>query len=135
MPLFTWKDSLSVKIESIDKEHKNLINMLNEFYENIISKTNQENISELISKMKDYTIFHFTNEERLLREHNYPKFNEHKKEHEKFIEKVSDMEKRFKEGKLILSLEVTSFLKDWLQNHIMVTDKQYSDFLERKGIK
>ncbi len=135
MPLFSWKDSLSVKIESIDKEHKKLINMLNEFYDNIISKTNEENISELIAKMKEYTIFHFTNEESHLKKHKYPKYEEHKKEHEKFIEKVTDMENRFTKGELILSLEVTSFLKDWLQNHIMVSDQKYSDFLAKRGIK
>ena len=130
MTLVSWNDSLSVNIESIDKEHRKLIDMLNEFYDNIVSKSNKENISELIKKMKDYTVFHFINEERQLRQHNYPKFEEHKAEHQKFIDKVTEMENRFNEGKLILSLEVTTFLKDWLQHHIMVIDKKYSNFLK-----
>ena len=134
MALFTWNNLLSVNIDKIDEEHKKLISMLNEFYDNIASKSNKENISELITKMKDYTIFHFTNEERLLRQHEYPKLKEHVNEHKIFIEKVNEMEKRFMEGKLVLSLEATTFLKDWLQNHIMVSDKQYSNFLEKKGV-
>ncbi len=134
MAVFTWNDSLSVKIRSLDDEHKKLIEMINEFYDNIVAKSNEENISELISKMKDYTVYHFGREERHLKLHKYPKLEEHIEEHKKFIDKVSDMERRFAEGKIILSLEVTSFLKDWLQYHIMVTDKMYTDFLLRKGV-
>jgi len=135
MTLINWNKSLSVDINSIDEEHKKLVDMLNEFYDNIVSKSNKENISTLIKKMKDYTIFHFGNEEMHLKSHGYKDFEVHKKEHQKFIEKVNEMEKRFEEGKLILSLEVTTFLKDWLQNHIMVSDKKYSDFLREKGVK
>jgi hemerythrin len=135
MALFIWKDSFSVKIESIDDEHKKLIDMLNKFYDNIASNSNTENMAELISKMKEYTIFHFKNEEGHLRRHDYPNLKSHIAEHQKFIEKVNEMEKRFNEGKLILSLEATTFLKDWLQNHIMIADKKYSDFLIKNGVK
>ncbi|MEN8120859.1 MAG: hypothetical protein ABFS35_10955 [Bacteroidota bacterium] len=56
-------------------------------------------------------------------------------EHEYFIEKVDEVEKRFNEGKFILSLELITFFKDWLQTHIMLSDKKYSEFLIAKGVK
>lgn len=134
MPVFKWENKLSVNIENIDDEHKKLIDMLNEFYDNIISKTNKENVLQLIGKMKDYTIFHFTNEENLLRDHEYPRLDAHIAEHKKFVDKVGEMEQRFNEGKLILSLEVTTFLKDWLINHIMVSDQKYAEYFKKRGI-
>lgn len=135
MALITWNKSLSVNIESIDDEHKMLIAMLNEFYDNLALKSNKENISELLAKMQDYTIYHFRNEEEHLKLHGYSNLKDHIKEHRIFIEKVNEVEKRFSDGKSILSLELINFLKDWLQNHIMVSDKKYSDFLISKGVK
>lgn len=109
--------------------------MLNEFYDNIILESNKENIATLLKKMKDYTVYHFRNEEEHLKLHAYPHFEAHKKEHQSFIEKVNEIEKRFIKGKFILSLEVITFLKDWLKNHIMISDKKYSEFLISKGVK
>ena len=135
MALITWNNSLSVDIKSIDDEHKELIAMLNEFYDNLVLESNKKNIAALLKKMKDYTVYHFRNEEEHLKLYAYPHFEVHKKEHMNFIEKVSEMEKRFNDGKFILSLEVITFLKDWLQNHIMISDKKYSEFLISKGVK
>lgn len=135
MSLIKWNDSLSVKIKSIDDQHKKLVEMINEFYENIRSNSNNESISALINKMKEYTIYHFEFEEKLLETNNYSDIELHKKEHEDFIKKVVDLETRFNEGKLIISFEITSFLKDWLKKHIKGTDMQYSALLVENGAK
>lgn len=135
MALLKWTDMLSVGIHAIDEQHKVLIDMINNFYNKINEKSNNELISELIGKMKDYTMVHFHEEEALFKKYNYTEFENHKKEHDHFIEKVKDLENRFKEGKIILSYEITAFLKDWLIKHIQGTDMKYSQFLIQKGVK
>ncbi len=135
MALINWDDSLSVGIESVDKQHMKLVEMINEFYENIRSKSNKEVISALIKDMKNYIEFHFMSEEELLKTNHYPNYMEHKIEHEIFVNKVTDVETRFNSGQLVLSFEITNFLKDWLKKHIKGTDKKYSDFLISKGVK
>ena len=135
MALVVWNQNLSVNINSIDEQHKKLIGMLNEFYDHIADRSNKENISKLLDSMKKYTIEHFTYEETIMKKHEYPMFDSHKKEHDKFVARVNDLQERFTAGRLVLSLEVTSFLLDWLKKHIQVIDKQYSDFLVEKGVK
>ncbi len=135
MAFIDWNDSLSVKIDSIDDEHKKLINMINEFYENIETKSNDELISKLIKEMKEYTLVHFSTEEKYFEQFNYPGYESHKKEHDAFVKKVIYVEKRFLEGSLLLSLEITKFLMDWLKEHIQETDQQYTEFLIMKGVK
>ena len=134
MALIKWTKELSVDISSIDEQHKILISMINEFYEKISEKSNNELISDLITKMKDYTILHFSVEEKLFEQYNYADFEQHKKQHDGFIKKVSDLEERFNKGEIILSFEITKFLKDWLINHIQGTDKKYTKFFIEKGI-
>jgi hemerythrin-like metal-binding protein len=135
MALITWDESLSVGIESIDKQHMKLVDMINEFYESIRSKSTEEVLSDLIKHMREYVVFHFNSEEELLKLNRYPDYLDHKIEHEMFVNKVEDFEKRFNSGQLILSFEITNFLKSWLKNHIQGTDKKYSDFLISRGVK
>ena len=134
MAAINWNDSLSVKIKSIDDQHKKLIEMINEFYENVSKKSNNELISKLVSGMKEYTIMHFNTEEKYMKQFNYPNFEKHRKEHEDFIRKVNQLEEKLSKGTTILSFEITTFLKDWIKNHIQESDKQYSSFFIKNGI-
>ena len=135
MSYLIWDKSLSVEIDSIDREHQKLFKMINDLYEHIGKKSNNELISDLIKDMKDYTKHHFTTEESYFRQLNYPAYEEHKAEHDEFVAKVTDLEKRFNAGRLIITFEITTFLKDWIKKHIKGTDMKYVDFLKKRGIK
>lgn len=135
MSFLNWNENLSVKIISIDEQHKKLIELINKFYEDVSHRSNNENISLLIKGMKDYTQMHFDTEEKYMKQFSYPDYAIHKREHDLFIAKVSDVEEKFNKGIIILSFEITSFLKDWIKSHIQGSDKKYSDFFIRNGIK
>lgn len=135
MIYMNWNENMSVKIQSIDEEHKILISLINDFYENIQSRSNSQNISKLISGMKSYTQTHFTNEEGHMKRFGYPNYIAHKSEHDNFLAKVTALEEKFNKGMLIISFEITGFLKEWLKNHILVIDKKYSDFIIKNGVE
>jgi hemerythrin len=134
MAYFNWTDDLSVNIASIDDQHKKLIDLINDFYDSFKSGQSKEKLVELISGLKEYTVYHFTTEEGLLLKNGYSDFENHKKQHVIFEDKVNDFLSRIESGKLVVSVEVTNFLKDWLSNHIKKTDKEYSSFLVEKGV-
>jgi hemerythrin len=135
MAALTWTESLSVNIKSIDDQHKKLFDLINDFYENINSRSNNENILKLLDGMKQYTCKHFSNEERFMVSLNYPDYETHKKQHEVFIKKIDELENKIKSGYLVVSFEITGFLKDWIKNHIQKVDKKYSDFFIERGVK
>jgi hemerythrin-like metal-binding protein len=135
MAFINWSDELSVQIESIDDQHKKLIEQINLFCTNFNQGSKKEKMETLIKAMKDYTVFHFTTEEKYMQQLNYPDYSSHKAEHDKFVKTVSNFEERYKNGKLLISLEITNFIKDWASNHIQGTDKKYSDFFIRNGVK
>jgi hemerythrin-like metal-binding protein len=70
-----------------------------------------------------------------MQQYAYPYYKNHKREHDLFIAKVAEVEEKLKSGQLILSLEMTMFLKDWLKKHIQGTDMKYSDFFVEKGLR
>ena len=52
-----------------------------------------------------------------------------------FGSQIKEFEERFNRGELVMSFEITNFLKSWLKDHIQGTDKKYSEFLISKGVK
>jgi hemerythrin len=135
MALIVWNDKLSIKIKSIDDQHKKLIELINDFYENITNRSNKENVSQVLSGLKKYIEEHFAFEEKYMKFYHYSDFSRHKQEHDSFIDRVKEIEDKFNSDQTVLSLDITSFLFDWLKKHIMISDKKYSEFFIENGFK
>jgi hemerythrin len=65
----------------------------------------------------------------------YSAYEEHKQYHQELTRQVKDFNEKFRSGKATLSMELLSFLRKWLTNHIMVEDKKYTPFFLGKGLK
>jgi len=129
-----WTDDLSVNNVDIDNEHKQLFALLDSFYQGLMDDSPKLRLQELIIGLIDYTKNHFTREEAYMRRLAFPEYEMHKKQHDLFIAKAESFHAKLKAGKMILSLEVTNFLKDWLVNHIKGSDQKYARFArEGKG--
>lgn len=135
MAFLNWNDNLNIGILQIDVQHKNLVNMLNQLYEAMSSGKGREVIEKIVKEMAGYTISHFGTEEKLMQQHGYPEYPQHKKEHELFVQKVQEFSSEIQKGNLIISSNVANFLKEWLIKHIQGTDKKYGHFLKEKGVK
>ena len=135
MTIITWDKSLSVNVGEIDEQHKKLITLINILMDAMKQGKGKEALEKIISELVAYTTTHFTLEEKYFTKFGYPDADRHKKEHQAFIAKVADFKAKIESGKLALTLEVMNFLSDWLRNHIMKTDKQYSKFFNEKGLK
>jgi hemerythrin len=51
-----------------------------------------------------------------------------------FVKEITDFKAKFDTANFTISIGLMSFLKDWLVNHIMVTDKKYTLFFNDKGV-
>ncbi len=134
MALIEWNSDLSVNVAEIDKEHKKLVGLVNELHEAMKSGKGKEVLGKILTELEEYTKTHFSHEEEILGKHGYPAIFSHKKEHQNLISAVQEYKKKGEAGNLF-TLEISKFLKDWLTNHILKTDKNYSSFLNSKGIK
>ncbi len=68
-------------------------------------------------------------------QHKYEDSPTHKNEHKKFVDTVGDFKKKFDSGNAVISVEIMNFLRDWLTNHIMKTDKKFGQALGKLGVK
>ncbi len=134
MALINWSEEYSVKVREIDNQHKKLINIINELHDKMKEGKGKEVIGKTLSELVDYTVFHFSYEEKLFASNNYPEFKIHARQHSDLIDQVKVYLKKLESGDSVLALELMNFLKKWLVDHIMVTDKKYSAFFNAKGI-
>ncbi len=46
-----------------------------------------------------------------------------------------ELQREFQKGVPVLTVELFSFLKDWIQGHIGGMDKKFGPFLNNKGVR
>lgn len=134
MPLFNWSDRYSVGVSMFDNQHKRLIELINELHDAMRAGTARDVLGHTLKGLLDYTRMHFAEEERQMAQYNYPGYAAHKAEHEKLVSKVVELIAKHDAGDNTLTIEVMNFLKDWLINHILVTDKKYTRFFNSLGV-
>lgn len=132
--MIEWSDSLSVGVKQIDAQHQKLIKLIHDLNDAMKVGKGKEVIGKIIKELVDYTVVHFKQEEAYFAKFNYAEKETHIAEHLKFIAEVSKFQKDFTEGRLGLSLTVMNFLSNWLNKHIMGTDKKYSACFTSNGL-
>ncbi len=127
-----WQDSYSVGIDSIDSDHKKLLGLINQLQAAAHYKTDDVMIEDVLNQLIDYTKYHFSREEGMMQECEYPDFDAHKLQHDDMIKQVSKYIDEYRIDKTRTIEEVAVYLKTWLVNHINGTDQKYTPFLKGK---
>lgn len=123
MAYMDWNDStLSTGNAIIDRDHKLLVSYVNKLFDAMKSGKGKEVLGEILAGLTKYTIEHFQREEAIWRAGRYAGYDAHKKEHDDLVGQVADLNKKFAEGNLTLSVKTMDFIKDWLTNHILKSD-------------
>ena len=130
--LMPWGKRLTLDIPEVDKQHKELVAMVNELHRAMRMKMGAQEAGSILTRLANYTVYHFEYEEKLFDTHGYPDTLNHKKIHKDLVAKVQAFAKEFEQGRAALSMDLMRFLTDWLKNHIMKTDKAYAPFLKDK---
>lgn len=134
MAFITWSDKYSVGIKDIDEQHQKLLDILNELHEAMKSGKGKDIIHSTVGKLIDYTVYHFTLEEKLMSKYSYPEYKKHKDAHQQFVDKIKEYQISISNGTTPITIELIGFLRDWVLKHVSGMDKNYSPFLISKGV-
>ncbi len=131
---FAWKEAYSVHITALDRQHQQLFAMIAELNEALSSGKGNAVVGKVLDQLVDYTMSHFAAEEKLLERYGYADLPEHRARHQELAAKVGGLLEEFKAGNVGVSVSLMLFLRSWLKDHILGTDKQYTEYLNRKGV-
>ena len=127
--MFEWKKEYEIGIEKIDTQHKKLFEIADRGYallKNDLYLDKYDRILDLLNELKDYTQFHFSEEEKYMESIGHKKLFTHKIEHNQFIEKISNVNlKSLDNNQDKYIVEMLDFIVNWIKNHILEKDKEY----------
>lgn len=138
-----WDSKYETNISEIDSQHKKLFRLINNI--ETVYDENKEHLSgkskillEAVSELEDYTLSHFLIEERVMELNQYPELEAHKKQHDRFTDKILELKNRLTSGNLLSNDEelnqffgdLLKFLRAWLTNHILQEDMDYKPYIK-----
>ena len=125
-----WTPKLDLRVPAIDRQHRRLCDYINDLYRAMKNNRTGVELQAIVKKLRDYTASHFSDEEKIFVPSQYPGTKEHKAIHRKFVAKLDEFEAQLKNGTATVSMDLLSFLKDWLINHIAGTDPTYLPYIQ-----
>jgi hemerythrin-like metal-binding protein len=124
-----WKDFYSVNDPSLDAEHQQIIESINELYDAWENPAAAAATRRVLNRLVQYTQTHFDHEEKVMMEAGYPEaeFKVHKALHDAMRRRTMDLRTNLT---LVTARDVLVFLKDWWLNHIQGEDKKFAGYVQ-----
>lgn len=123
-----WTSDLNTGIDVIDNQHQRIVDYINALYD-ATQTQDREQVGAVIEQLIEYTLSHFTFEEEMMEQADYPFSKAHKRVHELFARRVTEFQQRYSLGEDVAEQLIT-LLKTWLVNHIRRDDADYTGIVK-----
>jgi hemerythrin len=135
--LTTWREEMATGNEDIDRQHKDLLNKVDDLLRAAKAQQGEEEIARLIWFLKRYVRKHFRDEERLQINSGYPGYQVHKIQHQEFFRDVQRFEARYaNEGaSTVMIVNSVQMMCNWLNNHFHQIDRAMVDYLRTNAAR
>ena len=122
MSYLEWKAEYSVGIESMDVEHREMIELINNVYGELEGRRDADAIEDFLGEVHSAISSHFALEERIMREAGYEEYEAHKNDHEVLLDQIHDMmDASFENADTGLEI-LEGNLSSWFGNHFSTFD-------------
>jgi hemerythrin len=133
MTLMTWSSKYSVGVETLDNQHKAMMNVLNQLHAASMRGRAQEVASPLIRQIVALASEHFAAEERLMESVEFPGLAGHRARHRELSGKIAEFVSRHEKGDATVYVELLYFIRDWQTKHMQTEDHEYASWLSAHG--
>jgi hemerythrin-like metal-binding protein len=130
MALVEWRDEFNVGIDEVDFEHKEMIDLINESYEEAKKEGSSMAVMDFLGEIFEKISAHFALEEKVMRELNYDQFENHKEDHERLLDSIRDIMDDYMDASDMDDEKFGQHLKDWFVNHFSTKDARLHNFLQ-----
>lgn len=126
MSFFEWDESLDVNVDSMNAQHKNLVNLMDALYTKNLAGVSKQELLNGLADLMQYVLKHFKDEEGYMESINFLGLETHKRLHQNLLNDLTIFVDNFKKSEAQqLSSEFIMFLKFWLSTHIRGIDTKY----------
>ena len=128
--MMTWSKSYETGNAEVDNQHKEIFRLVQHVLDADADMSASDKVETAMGFLTDYAVRHFASEEALMRECEYPNYENHKALHDNFINEVIAYIGNFAKGgdSVTMSETINNFVVTWLKEHIMQCDKAMAEF-------
>ena len=122
MSLIEWKDDFSVGVASVDLEHRELIDLINDLHGLIGENATAEEVVSMLGEIFAQISAHFALEEKYMRDSRYPHLAEHKADHEMLLDELRDIMDLVDDDGSYDEQGLSQDLRRWFTEHFRTHD-------------
>lgn len=132
-----WTEKIETGVEVLDSQHRQYFDLVNNYL--AVAKktaTYDDRDSELFERLgflRRYAMEHFATEQKIMKETNYPGYQQHIEEHKYFLGHVGALHKQINDegSNDKVTREVYYYTLEWFISHIQFTDMKMVEFLKQ----
>lgn len=125
---FVFSEEYYTGIDFVDEEHQELFRIIEDVNHVIVNDyvhDKYDEIVRLLEELKNYTQYHFKDEEEYMEKIGYDGLEAQKKAHDAFISRLEELDlEEIDDNQQQTLEELMEFLTGWLVNHILYMDKK-----------
>lgn len=118
----------------MDDQHGILMDAMSDLRLANVRGAGRRQVSELLSQLIDFARLHFSSEESLMEQSDFPGLAGHRSEHERLISRLLTSARGLEHGDVFPMHTLLEFLRDWFLEHIERFDREYGPWLNDRGI-
>lgn len=122
MALLEWHEEYSVGVVDIDHEHREMIELINEVYDQLQNTASGVDTPMFLGEIFARISAHFALEEQIMRTANYPEYAAHKEDHEKLLDELRDFMDDYETSGRMNDILLGRALSDWFGIHFRTFD-------------
>lgn len=122
MSLITWKDEFSLGIDSVDHEHRELIELINSLDVAMRDDATHATVVETLGEIYARIAAHFALEEKIMRDAHYIGYTAHKQDHETLLDELLEVIDSVDEDGGYDRAALSRDLDTWFSDHFRTHD-------------
>ncbi len=129
MKLIDWRDEFELGIQSVDHEHRELIQLINDLYEESVIQGSKTAVLDFFGELYAGIASHFALEEKIMQEREYDQYREHKDDHEKLLDEIRDFMDDYENTDEFPEHLFREILEQWFVTHFKNMDSRLHKYL------
>lgn len=130
MSLIQWKDEFTIGIQSVDHEHRRMVEMINKLHGKLAEDADRDTVADFLGEIHALISAHFALEETEMREMAYDEFEVHKADHEDLLDQIRDMMDELEQDRTgAVTRTLGERLNHWFTEHFRTHDARLHAFL------
>ena len=117
----------------LDSQHETEIQIVDRFERTLLEGGRLAVLSELFDQLCAYVVLHFSTEETLMVESDYPDLTRHQTDHHRMRLRMFRLERRFREGDPSAADETLQLMRRWASGHNSSADQKLAVYLAKFG--